>query len=78
MDTTSRHHIPTVEDVIDKPESGKLLKNVSLQDVSLKHVLPTAVSPADNIPPRERQELLRYFTRVEKRKRTDLSAAKTE
>jgi hypothetical protein len=40
--------------------------------------LPTAVSPVDNIPPRERQELLRYFTKAEKPKRTDSSAAETE
>jgi hypothetical protein len=40
--------------------------------------LESAVSPTDNILPRERQELLRYFTRAEKRKRTDSSTAETE
>jgi hypothetical protein len=57
-------------------------------DTTSRHHTPTvedaidepesAVSPADNIPPRERQELLKYFTRAEKRKRTDSSAAETE
>ena len=78
IDTTRRHYDPTVEDAIDEPEAGEILENASLQEVSPKHVLPTAVSPTDNIPPREKQELLRYFTRAEKRKRTDSSAAETE
>jgi hypothetical protein len=72
-DTTSRYYIPTIKDTIDKPESDKLLK-----DVSPKEALPIAVSPMDKILPRETQELLRYFTRAEKRKRTDSSAAETE
>jgi hypothetical protein len=59
-----------------------------MTDTTSRHHAPTvedaidepesAVSPADNIPPRERQELLKYFTRAEKRKRTDSSAAETE
>ena len=73
IDTTSRHYIPTVKDAIDELESDKLPK-----DVSLKEALPIAVSPIDKILPRETQELLRYFTRAEKRKRTNLSTAKTE
>jgi hypothetical protein len=72
-DTTSRYHVPTVKDTINEPESDKLLK-----DVLLKEALPIAVSPMDKILPRETQEPLRYFTRAEKRKRTDLSAAETE
>ena len=77
-DTTSRYHVPTVEDAIDEPESDDLPKDVSLKDSSPKQVLPTAVSPTDKTLPRETQEALRYFTRAEKRKRTDSSAAETE
>jgi hypothetical protein len=73
IDTTSRHYIPTIKDTIDELESNELLK-----DVSPKEALPTAISPIDKILPRETQEPLRYFTRAEKRKRTNLSVAKTK
>jgi hypothetical protein len=73
VDTTSRHHVPTVEDAIDEPESDELPKNVSP-----KEPLPTAVSPTDKTLLRETPEPFRYFTRAEKRKRTDSSVAETE
>jgi hypothetical protein len=77
-DTTSRHYIPTVEDTINELESDDLPKDISLKDSSPKQVLPIAISPTDKTLPRETQEPLRYFTRAEKRKRTNLSIAKTE
>ena len=80
--------LPPNVPVFDEIDDDVVPVQEETTDTTIRHHAPTvedaidepesAVSPADNIPPRERQELLRYFTRAEKRKRTDSSAAETE